>query len=475
VLFFLTNEKIYYIWYMLKSILLSVVTLASGSVLFAQSPVSDSFVFSRISGEILDKATCYKDLEILCKTIGHRISGSSAAAKAVTWGFNTLKAAGCDKVYMQPVMVPHWVRGKEEFKIKLYDGQEESFHPLGLGNSLGTNGVAINAPIIMATSEEDLKNLGTENIAGKIVFFNHAWNQKVANPFEEYGGCVFYRWAGPSLAAKYGAIACIVRSAGSGLDDFAHTGSMRYDSAYNKIPAMAISYKEAIALAKLCADNKVKMGAVSSTSQFEADVLSYNVIGEITGSEYPNEIITVGGHLDSWDVGEGAHDDGAGVVQSIEVVRTLKKLNLRPMRTIRCVLFMNEENGLRGGTEYARLAKLNNENHLCAIETDAGGFSPRGFEMRMSEQRKQKVRSWIPLFYPYGVYEFTTEGGGADIGPLQRELNTPLMGLFPDPQRYFDLHHTNNDVFEQVHRRELCLGAVALAQMCYMLSEYGLD
>jgi carboxypeptidase Q len=436
--------------------------------------IQDSFAIARISGSILENATCYKDLEVLCKTIGHRISGSTQAAKAVEWGVKALKDAGCDRVFLQPVMVPHWIRGKEEFSVELQNGSQKKLHPLGLGNSIGTNGNLISAPIIMATSEEDLINLGVENIKGKIVFFNHAWDQKQVNPFNEYGGCVFYRWAGPSLAAKFGAVACIVRSAGSGLDDYAHTGSMRYDSLFNKIPAMAISYKEAVELAQLCEKNKLKAGTVLSTSEFGEEVLSYNVIGELKGTEYPDEIISVGGHLDSWDVGEGAHDDGAGCVQSIEVVRTIKKLNLKPLRTIRCVLFMNEENGLRGGNEYARLAKLNKENHICAIETDAGGNSPRGFEMSMNDRQKEHIRSWIPLFYPLGVYEFTGEGGGADIGPLRRTLGTPLMGLFPDPQRYFDLHHTNNDVFEQVHRRELCMGALTLTSMVWMLSEYGL-
>lgn len=457
--------------------IIGILFLSSGLFLnaVAQKNINaDSLIFKRIAGTILEDATCYKDLEVLCKTIGHRISGSPQAAKAVVWGKKCLEDAGCDRVFLQPVMVPHWVRGEEKMSVQTKSGGVKEFHPLGLGNSIGTNGLVVSAPIVMATSEEDLKNLGVENIQGKIVFFNHAWNQKLENPFNEYGGCVFYRWAGPSLAAKYGAVACIVRSAGSGIDDFAHTGSMRYDTNYTKIPAMALSYKESKELEKLLKDQSVKSGNISSTSQMEADVLSYNVVGEISGKDYADEIITVGGHLDSWDVGEGAHDDGAGVVQCIDIMRTIKKLNLPIRRTVRCVLFMNEENGLRGGTEYARLAVVNKENHICAIETDAGGFSPRGFEMSMTEKQKNYVRSWAPLFLPQGVYDFTSQGGGADIGPLRKNLGTPLLGLYPDPQYYFDLHHTHNDVFEQVRRRELAMGAVALTSMVWMLSEYGM-
>jgi acetylornithine deacetylase/succinyl-diaminopimelate desuccinylase-like protein len=204
------------------------------------------------------------------------------------------------------------------------------------------------------------------------------------------------------------------------------------------------------------------------------DVKSYNVIGEITGSEIPNEIICFGGHLDSWDIGEGAHDDGAGVVQSIDVLRTFVRLGIRPKRTIRAILFMNEENGLRGGLKYAELAEKNKENHILAIETDAGGATPFGFSMTMSAAQKQKVKSWLPLFLPYGLYSFQREGGGADIGPLQRKFGTPVMELLPDSQRYFDMHHSENDVFENVHRRELCLGSVAMTAMVYLVSMYGL-
>jgi carboxypeptidase Q len=460
--------KIYMLWCV---ILLPMICSAQLEADFKK----DSLAIKSMSDYILDNHVCYDDLRVLCKTVGHRISGSPAAAKAVIWGKKALQEAGCDYVYLQPVKVPHWIRGEEQFKVILNSGKEIKFNQaLGLGNAVGTEGLNLNAPIIEVTDLKELESLGVENINGKIVFFNHAWNQKIVSPFDEYGGCVFYRWAGPSEAAKFGAVGCIIRSAGSAKDNYAHTGSMRYDEKYNKIPAMAISYMEADALQKLCRTNQIKSATINSNSHFGADVPSYNVIGEIKGSDFADEIITIGGHLDSWDVGEGAHDDGAGCVQSIEVMRALKRTGASPRRTVRCVLFMNEENGLRGGLEYARVAAEKKENHICAIETDAGGNSPRGFDLKMKPSQRAKVKSWNKIFFPYGVYNFEEEGGGADINPLQKELGTPLMGLMPDPQRYFDLHHTHNDVFEQVHRRELCLGAVAMSAMVYMLSEYGL-
>jgi carboxypeptidase Q len=458
---------------MKKNILLFITIILFKNI-NAQTMVQDSIIVNKMVGHMLEKSVCYSDLRVLCKEVGHRISGSAAAAKAVEWGRKALLDAGCDRVYLQPVMVPHWVRSNEKFGVTLNNGQRVSFNPLGLGNTLATKKEGVTATIIEVDNEKELEALGIENVKGKVVFFNYKWNQKIISPFGEYGNCVYYRWAGPSLAAKYGAVACIIRGAGSAYDNFAHTGSMRYDTNYNKIPAMALSYVESNMLEKAIRAKEIKTATMISYSHFEEDVKSYNVIGEIIGTEKGEEIITIGGHLDSWDVGEGAHDDGAGCVQCIDVMRTLKTLDIKTKRTIRCVLFMNEENGLRGGTEYARVAKENNEKHLCAIETDAGGFSPRGFEFSGNETQREKIKSWDQIFLPLGLYNFSEEGGGADISPLHRLLNTPMMELMPDPQRYFDIHHTNNDVFEQVNRRELSLGAGAMAAMVYMLSEHGL-
>ena len=448
-------------------------TLCS-KALFAQIPQNDSVVVNRIASYILDNHQCYNDLKYLCKQIGNRITGSQQAQMAVEWGEKTLQNAGCDKVYLQPVKVPVWVRGEEETTIQFKNGNNKKLQALSLGNSIGTGKQGLQAPIIEVRDTLELQQFGIENIKGKIVFFNHAWNQKIKNPFEEYGNSVYYRWAGASVAAKYGAVGVIIRSAGSGIDSFAHTGSMRYDTNFKKIPIVAISYLEAIYLQDALRAKEVASATIKNTCHFENEITSYNVIGEIKGTDVEDEIITVGGHLDSWDVGEGAQDDGAGVVQSIEVVRAFKKLGIKPRRTIRCVLFMNEENGLRGGTEYARVAKEKNEKHICAIETDAGGYSPRGFTMQMPENKKAKIKAWKNIFAQQGVYNFDEDGGGADISPLAKNMNVPVMELSPDPQRYFDLHHTNNDVFEQVNWSELSMGAASLVSMVYLLSVYGL-
>jgi carboxypeptidase Q len=458
----------------MKKLLAMTLLVVTTTISKAQTFREDSINAGRITGFMLENSYCYEDLRVLCKTVGHRLSGSPQAAKAVEWGKKALLEAGCDKVYLQPVMVPHWVRGAQEFSVQLKSGKTLKFNATMLGNSIGTGPDGVVAEVIEVAHEKELERLGEDNIKGKIVFFNHYWDQKKVSPFDEYGPCVFYRWAGPSLAAKYGAVGCVIRSAGSAYDNYAHTGSMRYDSLYNKISACALSYDESNMLEQAIRSQQIKTAKIFSTCHFEPEVLSYNVVGEITGSEYPADIIDIGGHLDSWDVGEGAHDDGAGVVQCIDVMRTFKRLHITPKRTVRCVLFMNEENGLRGGNEYARLAKVNNEKHICAIETDAGGFSPRGFDLTMTKEQRAKVKTWYSHFYRMGVYHFEDEGGGADISPLRRTLGTPLMGLGPDPQRYFDLHHTDNDVFEQVNRRELALGGAAIGVMVYFLAEYGL-
>lgn len=441
---------------------------------FAQTHVTDSSQLKKISNYILTEYNCYKDLHYLCKQIGHRISGSAQAALAVEWGKKTLEEAGCDKVWLQEVMVPHWVRGEENAHITLSNSHQYDLNISSLGNAVGTGSSGIEAEIVMVNHVDELKAMPRNKIEGKIVFYNYRFDQTYINTFEGYGPCVYYRWGAPSEAAALGAIGVVIRSVSSAFDNKPHTGSISYNKKYPAIPAVAISNLDADILEKqVKTDTKAKM-YIRTTCEMLPDVLSYNVVGEITGSEIPGEIICFGGHLDSWDIGEGAHDDGAGVVQSIEVLRTFKKLNIKPKRTVRAILFMNEENGLRGGMKYAELAAQNKENHILAIESDAGGATPFGFSLSMSRDKKEKIRSWIPLLLPYGIYHFEKEGGGADISPLQKKFKTPVMGLMPDSQRYFDMHHSDNDVFENVHRRELCLGSIAMAAMVYLVSMYGL-
>jgi len=447
--------------------------LAFGSSVAASA--QDSVVFRKIADEAMLHGTCYDNLRVLCKTVGHRISGSPAAAKAVTWGEKAMKEAGADKVWLQPADVPYWYRGKESLYLKL-NGKYEKVPALSLGNSRGTGGKTLEAPIIMVHDLEEYKALPESEVKGKIVYFNYRFRQDFIFTFEGYGDAVKYRGLCGSLGASKGAAAVIIRSMSTGADDFPHTGGTRpYRDTLKTVPSMALGNKTADRLEKACLKGGVMAKLTSECDMKPGLVRSYNVIGEIRGSETPEKIITVGGHLDSWDVGEGAQDDGAGCVQSIEVIRTYKALGIRPKCTIRAVLFMNEENGQKGGLAYEDSAVSKHEQHVIAIETDAGGFSPRGIGLVMSQAQKDKILAYRNLFLPYGVYDFTKEEGGSDIDPMGTKLHIPLAGLIPDSQRYFDIHHTDNDVFENVNHRELKLGAAVLAQFIYVVSQHGLD
>jgi carboxypeptidase Q len=453
----------------MKSRLLAIIALLCTQASFAQ----DSLMFRRISDEVLLHSNCYDNLRVLCKTVGNRLSGTPQAAKAVTWGEQAMRAAGADKVWLQPADVPYWYRGKESLELNM-DGEYKKVTTLSLGNSLGTDGRLLVASIIMVHNFDEFKALPKSAVEGKIVFFNYRFRQDFVNTFEAYSDAVKYRWASPSIAAQKGAVAVIIRSMSTGVDDFPHTGGMHYTDSIAKIPEMALGNKTADELERACEQQTVTAKWRSECHMMPQLAHSYNVIGEIKGTETPERIITVGGHLDSWDIGEGATDDGAGCVQSIEIIRAYKALGIRPKCTIRAVLFMNEENGDKGGEAYADSAKSKNEHHIIAIESDAGGFSPRGVGLVMNDAQKEKIKSYKNLFLPYGVYDFDIDEGGTDIGPLHKMLNVPNAGLILDSQRYFDVHHSDNDVFENVNHRELKLGAVTMAQLIYIISEHGL-
>ena len=347
-----------------------------------------------------------------------------------------------------------------------------SLNIVALGMSVGTPSTGITASVVEVKNFTELEAMGTDKIKGKIVFYNYRMDPRHINTFRAYGEAGVYRSQGPSRAAALGAIGVIVRTLSPVIDDNPHTGATRYDENQPKIPAVAISTMGAEELSKAIAAKQIKQVYIKTNCKQYDDVLSYNVVGEIIGSTYPDEIITVGGHLDSWDLAEGAHDDGTGCVQSIEVLRAIKANIGKPKRTIRAVMFMNEENGLRGGTKYAEIAKEEKKKFIMAMESDAGGFTPRGFGFTANAMQKEKIMSWKPLFHNYGALEFNEGGGGADIGPL-RGLGTALIGLNPDSQRYMDLHHAKTDVFEAVSERELNLGTVVMTAMVYLVAQYG--
>jgi hypothetical protein len=448
---------------------------------FSQS--EDSAMIKKFSDEILTNGRAYENLRHLTKKIGARLSGSPQMVKAEKWGVQVMKESGADKAWLQECMVPHWVRGGKEKAEVLYNGAVTGarnlllFHKqldvLALGNSEGTKNKELTTKVILVNSFDELETK-KDSVKGMIVFYNYKFIPTFVNTFSSYGDAGRYRGSGPSRAAKYGAVGVIVRSMSHSVDNNPHTGATRYDSAYAKIPALAVGLRDADWLSDQLQDNKVLSLTIKTNAHFLPDTIGHNVIGELIGSEFPDEIITVGGHFDSWDPAEGAHDDGSGCVQTIEILRTFKAMGYKPKRTIRFVLFANEENGLRGGNKYAEEAKAKNEKHIFALESDAGGFTPRSISFGGSTEQLKKLQGWIPLLYPYGVYEITNGGGGADIGPLNRALKTPVAEFAPDTQRYFDYHHARNDVFENVNKRELELGAVNMAALIYLIDKYGL-
>ncbi len=424
----------------------------------------------------LTQGKAYGWLNYLSNQIGGRLSGSVEAEQAVAYTKGELDSLGLDRVWLQPVMVPKWVRGPQEFAyIETSPGLTSNVPICALGCSVATGGLGVKANVIEVSGIEELKALGKEKISGKIVFFNRPMEATLINTFEAYSGCVDQRYSGAAEAAKYEALGVIVRSMNLRQDDYPHTGSMGYGDTpvQDRIPAAAISTNAADFLsATLKLKPDLDFFFKLNCKQLP-DVQSYNVIGEIKGSEKPEEIMVVGGHLDSWDLGDGSHDDGAGCVQSMEVLRLLKKSGYRPKRTIRVVLFMNEENGMRGGFEYAKKAQEQQEDHVFALESDSGGFTPRGFTFDCSTANLAQVQGWAPLFEPYLIHILKKGSSGADIGPLKND-KIVLAGLQPDTQRYFDHHHSAFDTFEQVNKRELELGAAAMASLMYLFDTYGI-
>ena len=459
----------------MKYLIYSLIVIFSCSI-YSQDLNNHSQFIKKIYNEALSSGESYERLDYLSNQIGGRLSGSINYERSVKWGKEELDLIGLDSVWLQPVMTPKWVRGAPEYAhIESSPGNTISVPIAALGGSISTPSIGISSNVIEVKSFDELNNIGKDSINGKIIFFNRKMDPTLINTFQSYGGSVNQRTQGAAIAAKLGAIGVIVRSMTTTLDDYPHTGSMYYDglTLNERIPAAAISTNGAELLSSMLSLNpNIKFFFRQNSKNFP-DVLSYNVIGQIDGSERSNEIIVVGGHLDSWDLGDGSHDDGAGIVQSMEVLRILKILNYKPKRTIRVVLFANEENGLRGGNKYAELAKKNNESHFFALESDAGGFTPRGFSFDTSESEFNSLKEFEELFNQYGIDNFIIGGSGADIGPL-KDGKVILAGLRPDPQRYFDYHHAASDTFDKINKRELELGAAAMTALVYLLDNYKL-
>jgi carboxypeptidase Q len=430
-------------------------------------------VLSSIFDEALTDRTAYQNLEYLCKNTKGRIDGSPEAQKAVEFARQALISAGADTVWLQKVPVPSWVRGIEKCRINSSVSGKENLAITALGLSVGTPEKGIVANIVEVHDFEELKTLGRNNIEGKIVFFNRPVDNTLINTFAGYGGAVNQRVQGASEASKYGAIAVIVRSITQSLDNFPHTGVMIYEDGFIKIPAVAVSTIGADLLSKRLKADPALTVSLISTCKNNPDTWSYNVIGEIHGSAKPGEYITVGGHLDAWDTGEGANDDGGGCVQAIEMIRLYKKLGIKPKRTVRAVMFINEEISSTGGKTYEEEAKRKGEVHYVALESDRGVLSPRGFAFDADGERLEKLKSLAAYFVPFNIRDFDKGGGGSDISPL-KALGALQIGYIPDSQRYFSYHHSANDTFEHVDIRELQMGSAAIASLIYLIDLFDL-
>ena len=442
------------------------------STTFYHSQSNDSIMLRKIFDQALTNGQCHENLRELCKDIGHRLTASPASYEAIDWGKKKLEEMKLDSVWLQPVTVPHWVRGNiERLDFSSKEKPLHISHCTALGGSVGTEGKVVEAEVIEVKDWEELAALSDKDVKGKVVFYNRPLNPALISTFSAYGGCSGYRFYGADKASAKGAVGIVLRSLTLRDDLNPHTGSMGYNDSVERIPGMAISSKDSYVLSNMLKmDPKTKL-KFKLDCQTLPDTISYNVIGEIKRSENPDEILLVGGHLDSWDIGEGAHDDGAGVVQSIEVMRMITALHYQPKRTIRCVLYMNEENGNMGGKGYAKYAEEYQENHVLALETDRGGFSPRGFSIQGTEDQVTQIKNFESLFEPYYIHLFQKGYGGVDIGPLKNG-KVCLVGLIPDSQRYFDFHHAPSDVWENVNKRELEMGSGAILGLIYLADNY---
>jgi carboxypeptidase Q len=415
---------------------------------------------NRIIQEATGNQFAWNRLAELTDTYGNRLSGSENLNRAIAWAVETMKNDGFDNVHTEKVMVPRWVRGVESATI--IDPPEHPMAMLGLGNSAGTPPAGIEADVLVVKTFDELARRAAE-AKGKIVLFNA--------PYVSYGQTNHYRTAGPSAASRVGAVGALVRAIGPMGLRTPHTGGTSYAEGVEKIPAAAVSAEDAERLQRLADSGRRVRVRLKMEARFEADAESANVVGEIRGRELPDEVVLVGGHFDSWDVGTGASDDGVGCIVTWEAARVMKKLNLRPRRTVRVVLFTNEENGLRGGTAYRDRYKAEAANHVLAIESDSGVFAPSRIGFSGSTPAQRIMRDIGALLAPLGLPDIGSGGGGADIGPIAQAGKVPMLAYQGDPARYFTIHHTPADTVDRIAPEEVSKAAAALAVIAYVVAE----
>jgi len=438
--------------------------LAAAPLLAADHPsLSDQYspVAQKLIAAAMSDGQSLNRLQYLCDRIGNRLSGSASLERAIQWGAEEMKKAGLENVQTPPVMVPHWVRGKESALLLL--PVEKPLTMIGLGMSVGTPPQGITGDVVLAHTFDELKALGREKVAGKIVLLNPEW--------KGYGGTVMYRGAGPSRAAELGAKAVLVRSMTGVSLQTPHTGALDYIDGLPKIPAAALSTEDAAMLDRLItAGTPVKVRLTMQAHQ-EPDAPSHNVMGEIRGSEKPDEVVVLGGHIDSWDIGQGANDDGSGIMAAFEAVALIKKLGLQPKRTIRVVFWVNEENGGAGGRAYRKILGDDVSKHVAAIEMDEGAEKPLGFGLTAANPAAlARVQEIGKLLEPIDAGKITPGGGGSDIAPLMMS-GVPGLGVVTVGTHYFDWHHTDADSFDKLVLKEFQANVASLAVMSYVLAD----
>ncbi len=442
---------------------------SNGSTAIAERYADDA---ARIITAVLEENDAYEKMEYLCDEIGHRLSGSVELERAVAWTQEAMKADGQENVHGEKVMVPKWVRGEES--ARMIKPREMKLHILGLGLSVGTPPEGITAPIVCVKDEGEFE-AAADQMAGKIVLFNNPMPPYDPEKGAGYGTTVRFRGKGPRIAAENGAVACLVRSVTAHSLRTPHTGATNYRDAEVKIPAAAISTEEAAMIQRLSDRGREVVVTLKMDARHEGMVPSANVIGELRGSERPEEVVVIGGHLDSWDVGQGAHDDGGGCVIAMETINVLRKLGLRPRRTIRVVLWTNEENGLNGGRQYAEDHADELVNHVAAIESDSGVFAPKGYSVQCSDPDKQaraaeQMRDIAGLLESIGATSIREGGSGADVSPM-KSAGFALMGFRVEGKTYFDYHHTHADTLDKVVPEELSRCVASLAVVSYVLAD----
>jgi len=457
----------------LTVLLFFILILASCSDQKSINKLSDNEVIGLIYSEAERSTESYENLRYLTTHYTKRLACYPQSIEAAKWTQSIMEDMNFDKVFLQEVKVNNWKRGLQEIGYIKVNGENIPVNVCALGRGIATPENGIEANVIEVNGLIALAQLEQKDVKGKIVFLNQAMNPNLENPFQAYGEAAGQRFMGPILAAEKGAIGAVIRSLTCAIDTFPHTGVTRKVENEPTVPAVAIATKHANQLSDLLKENADLKFYFKTDCKNFPDTITYNAIGELTGSEFPNEYIVIGGHLDAWDNSPGSHDDGGGCMQAIEVLRVFKELGIKPKHSIRAVMYMDEEISQGGGRAYAEQAKRNGEIHITAIESDRGVDKPLGFSIDTSPEKLAKIVSWNEFFKPYDVNVFIAGGGGVDIAPL-KDHGTVLMGLLTDPTYYFNYHHSANDTFDKINRSDMQKGAATMAAMVYLIDKYGL-